>query len=42
MNNKTEYLVDKIYEKLKNYDTKEINLEKDEIKKFIFFLINNS
>ena len=42
MNNKTEYLIDKIYKKLKKYNAKEINLEKDEIKKFIFFLINNS
>tara|TARA_Y100000766_G_C18601166_1_gene456705 strand:+ start:258 stop:386 length:129 start_codon:yes stop_codon:yes gene_type:complete len=42
MNNKTEYLIDNIYEKLKKYNKKEINLEKDEIKKFVFFLINNS
>ena len=42
MNNKTEYLIDKIYEKLKKYNKKEINLEKEEIKKFVFFLINNS
>jgi len=42
MNNKTEYLIDKIYEKLKKYNKKEINLEKDELEKFVFFLINNS
>ena len=37
-----EYLIiEKIYEKLKNFKSRKINLEKDEFKKFIFFLKNN-
>lgn len=39
MTTKTEYLIDRIFKKLKN---PKINLEKDELKKFIYFLINNS
>ncbi len=42
MSNKTEYLIEKIFEKLKKIKTKKINLEKDEFKKFIYFLINNN
>ena len=35
---KSEYIVDLIYKKLKNYKTKEIFLEKENLKKFIFSL----
>ncbi len=42
MSTKSEYLIEKIFEKLKNIKSKKINLEKDEFKKFIFFLIKNN
>ena len=42
MKTKSQYLINQIYEKLKNYNIKQINLEKEEFEKFIFFLINNS
>ena len=35
MNPKSEYLVDLIFKKLKNYKSKEIVLEKENLKKFI-------
>ena len=35
MNQKLEYLVDSIFKKLKNYNAKEIFLEKENFKKFI-------
>ena len=35
MNTKYEYLVDLIFKKLKNYKTRKIFLEKDNLKKFI-------
>ena len=35
MNAKTEYLVDLIFKKLKNYKAKEIFLKKENLKKFI-------
>tara|TARA_B100000242_G_scaffold275817_1_gene231196 strand:+ start:473 stop:598 length:126 start_codon:yes stop_codon:yes gene_type:complete len=38
MNLKSEYLVDLIFKKLKNYKSKEIYLEKENLKKFIFSL----
>ena len=38
MTPKSEYLVDKIFTKLKNYKAKEIYLEKKFLKKFIFSL----
>ena len=38
MNNKSEYLVELIFKKLKNYKAKEIFLEKENLKKFIFSL----
>ena len=38
MNTKSEYLVDLIFKKLKNYKAKEISLEKENLKKFIFSL----
>ena len=38
MTQKSEYLVDLIYKKLKNYKAKEIILEKENFEKFIFSL----
>ena len=38
MNSKSEYLVDLIFKKLKNYKGREIMLEKKFLKKFIFSL----
>ena len=38
MSSKSEYLVDLIFKKLKNYKGKEIMLEKNFLKKFIFSL----
>jgi len=35
MKSNSEYLVDLIFKKLKNYKTKEIALEKENLKKFI-------
>ena len=35
MNQKSEYLIDLIFKKLKNYKTKEIFLEKENFKQFI-------
>ena len=42
MTTKSEYLIDLILKKLKNYKGKEINLEKDNLKKFIFSLLEES
>ena len=39
MNSKSEYLVDLIFKKLKNYKAKEIFLEKENLKKFIVSLL---
>ena len=39
---KSEYLVDLIYKKLKNYKGKEIFLEKKILKKFIFSLFTEN
>ena len=38
MNPKFEYLVDLIYERLKNYKAKKIFLDKESLKKFIYLL----
>ena len=38
MSFKPDYLVDLIFKKLKSYKTKEIFLEKDNLKKFIYTL----
>ena len=35
MNPKSEYLIDLIFKKLKNYKAKEITLERENLKKFI-------
>ena len=37
MNNKSEYLIDKIFQKLIKNQNRKINLKKDEFKKFIKF-----
>ncbi len=42
MNPKSEYLVDLIFKKLKNYKAKEISLEKVNLKKFIFSLLEEN
>ena len=42
MNIREENLINLIFEKLKRNKRREINLEKDELHKFINFLINNS
>ena len=42
MNPKLEYLVDLIFKKLKNYKAKEISLEKENLKKFIFSLFEEN
>ena len=42
MNPKSEYLVDLIFNKLKNYNYKEISLEKEDLKKFIFSLLKKN
>ena len=39
MNSKSEYLVDLIFKKLKSYKSKEIFLEKENLKKFIVSLL---
>ena len=38
MNPKSEYLVELIFKKLKNYKSREISLEKEILKEFIFSL----
>ena len=42
MNTKSEYLVELIFKKLKNYKTKEIFLEKENLKKFVFSLFKEN
>ena len=42
MNQKSEYLIDLIYKKLKNYKAKEIALKKENLKKFIFVLLKGN
>ena len=42
MNLKTNYLVDLIFKKLKNYENREIFLEKKNLKKFILSLLNEN
>ena len=39
MASKSDYLVDLIFNKLKNYKTKKISLEKENLKIFIFSLL---
>ena len=42
MNPKSEFLIDLIFKKLKNYKDKEIYLEKEHLNKFIFSLFKKS
>ena len=42
MNTKSEHLVDLIFKKLKNYKIKEIYLEKENLKEFIFLLFKEN
>ena len=42
MSYKLNNLIDKIFEKLEKNKLKKINLKKDDFKKFIFFIINES
>ena len=42
MTPKSEYLVDLIFQKLKDYKGKEILLEKEHLKKFIFSLFQEN
>ena len=42
MKPKLEYLIDVIFKKLKNYKNKEILLEKEDFKKFIFSLFKEN
>ena len=42
MKPKSEYLVDLIFNKLKNYKNKEIYLEKEDLNKFIFSLLKEN
>ena len=42
MNPKSEYLVDLIFKKFKNYKAKEIFLEKENLKKFVYSLFKEN
>tara|TARA_B100000886_G_scaffold242216_1_gene170050 strand:- start:350 stop:478 length:129 start_codon:yes stop_codon:yes gene_type:complete len=42
MTSKSEYLVELIFKKFKNYKAKEIILEKENLKKFIFSLFKEN
>ena len=42
MTPKSEYLIDLIFNKLKNYKSKEILLKKENLKKFIFSLFKEN
>jgi len=42
MSSKSEYLVDLIFKKFKNYKAKEIFLEKETLKKFIYSLLKGN
>ncbi len=42
MSKKSEYLLDSIFKKLKNYNTKEIFLDKEELNKFILLLFKEN
>ena len=42
MTSKSEYLVELIFKKFKNYKAKEIILEKENLKKFIFSLLKEN
>ena len=42
MTKESEYLVDSIFKKLKNFKSREIILEKENLRKFIFSLIKEN
>ena len=42
MSPKSEYLINLIFKKLKNYKNKEIYLEKEDLNKFIFSLLKEN
>ena len=42
MNQKSEYFIDLIFQKLKNYKAKGISLEKEDLNKFIFSLFKEN
>ena len=42
MDTNLNFLIDKIFEKIKEHKRYKIILKKEEFEKFIFFLINNS
>ncbi len=42
MDTKSEYLVDLIFKKLKNHKSKEIFLEKEKLKRYIFSLFKEN
>mgnify|MGYP001807983765 CR=1 FL=1 len=42
MNTKSDYLIDLIYKKLKNYRAKDIFLEKKDLRGFIFLLFKEN
>ena len=42
MNNKTEYLINSIFEKLKSNKSRKIHLKENELKNFIFFLLKDN
>ena len=42
MDPKSAYLIDLIFKKLKNHKTKEIFLEKEDLEKFVFSLLNKT
>ena len=42
MNSKSDYLVDLIFNKLKNYKNKEIFLKRENLKKFILLLFQEN
>ncbi len=42
MSSESEYLVDLIFKKLKNYKSREIPLEKESLKRFIYSLLKQN
>ena len=42
MNQKSEYLIDLIFKKFKKYKNKEIFLDRENLKKFILLLMNET
>ena len=42
MNSKSDYFIELIFKKLKQYKRKDINLEKENFKKFILLLIKEN